>query len=115
MLVLSRKPGERILIGEVAVEAAEGLGVEAPKVLARRAPAYRGIYERRGWNMFPRIDRVYVNARARTALGWTPRYDFAQVLARLAQGEDFGSPLALAVGVKGYHDREFADGPYPVD
>ncbi len=64
--------------------------------------------------MFPRIDRVYVNERARQGLGWRPRYDFRWVLDCLAAGQDFRSPLALAVGSKGYHDRVFADGPYPV-
>lgn len=29
-------------------------------------------------------------------------------------GDDPLSPLARAVGSKGYHDRQFADGPYPV-
>ena len=53
--------------------------------------------------MFPSLDRVYVNRRAVEALGWQPRFDFAEVLARLAAGEDFRSPLAHAVGAKGYH------------
>jgi UDP-glucose 4-epimerase len=60
--------------------------------------------------MFPRLDRVYVNERAREVLGWTPRYDFAAALDRLAVGEDPRSPLALAVGAKGYHAESF--GPY---
>jgi len=46
---------------------------------------------------------VYVNERARTELGWTPRYDFAAVLQRVSAGEDPRSPLAVAVGAKGYH------------
>ncbi|MET0768684.1 MAG: NAD(P)-dependent oxidoreductase, partial [Solirubrobacteraceae bacterium] len=37
-------------------------------------------------------------------LGWTPRYDFAHALDRLA-AEDFRSPLALEVGAKGYHEE----------
>jgi len=36
------------------------------------------------------------------------------VLDRLRAGEDFRSPLARAVGSKGYHDVAFARGPYPV-
>ena len=51
----------------------------------------------------PAIERVYVNDRARAELGWTPRYDFAHALDLLAAGEDFRSPLARAVGAKGYH------------
>jgi hypothetical protein len=53
--------------------------------------------------MFPSIGRVYVNARARAELGWAPRYDFRHVLDAVAAGEDFRSPLARAVGAKGYH------------
>ena len=63
--------------------------------------------------MFPAIDRVYVNERARRELGWRPRYDFAYVLQRLANGDDFRSALARAVGAKGYHNILFEDGPYP--
>jgi hypothetical protein len=55
--------------------------------------------------MFPGIDRVYVNARARAELGWQPRYDFRQLLDALSRDEDPRSPLARAVGAKGYHDQ----------
>lgn len=87
---------------------------DAPAVLARRLPAWEGEYARRGWSMFPTIDRVYVNARARQELGWTPRYDFAHILDCLKRDEDPRSPLARAVASKGYHAENFADGPYPV-
>src|SRR4051794_15608425 len=86
------------------------LGTDAPAVVRARFPAYESIYAERGWRMFPRLDRVYVNARARELLGWAPRYDFATALHRLAAGEDPRSPLALAVGAKGYHAEPF--GPY---
>jgi UDP-glucose 4-epimerase len=62
------------------------------------------VYGSLGWTMFPTIDRVYVNARARRDLGWSPRYDFRHALDRLAEGLDPRSPLALAIGAKGYHD-----------
>jgi hypothetical protein len=65
--------------------------------------------------MFPGIDRVYVNERARRDLGWRPRYDFRHVLERLKAGESARSALALAVGSKGYHARTFEEGPYPVE
>jgi hypothetical protein len=51
--------------------------------------------------MLPAIDRVYVNRRA-LSLGWTPRFDFRHVLDRVKRGEDVFSPLARAVGIKGY-------------
>ncbi len=88
---------------------------DAPRVVARHYPDFESIYASRGWRMFPSIERVYVNHRARTELGWRPRYDFRHALDCVAAGEDFRSPLARAVGAKGYHDRTFDDGPYPVD
>ncbi len=72
-------------------------------VVKRAVPAFEAEYARRGWRMMADIERVYVNDLARAQLGWTPRYDFAHVIARLAAGEDFCSPLARAVGRKGYH------------
>jgi hypothetical protein len=64
--------------------------------------------------MFPSIDRVYVNEKARNELGWKPRIDFREILARLSRNQDVRSALAREVGAKGYHDRAFAGGPYPV-
>jgi UDP-glucose 4-epimerase len=91
------------------------LRANAPLVLKRRVPEYEAEYARRGWKMFPGIERIYVNERARTDLGWCPRYDFGDVLDRLKAGADPRSPLARAVGSKGYHAHKFGDGPYPVE
>ncbi|WP_437721961.1 NAD-dependent epimerase/dehydratase family protein [Sorangium sp. So ce861] len=88
---------------------------DAPLVVKRRVPEYEAEYARRGWRMFPSVERVYVNERARKDLGWRPRYDFRYVLGRLSAGEDPRSPLTRAVGSKGYHAREFDEGPYPVE
>lgn len=90
------------------------LRADAPRAVARRVPAYEAEYRRRAWKMLPAIDRVYVNERARTQLGWRPRYDFAAVIERLRKGEDLRSPLARLIGAKGYHAEAFAEGPYPV-
>ena len=91
-----------------------GLRRDPAAVLARHFPEAPALYASRGWRMFPQIDRVYVNALAREQLGWQPKYDFVRVLDALRNGEDFRSPLAEAVGSKGYHDAVFEDGPYPV-
>jgi UDP-glucose 4-epimerase len=88
------------------------LRADAPAVLRRLFPEYEAIYERRGWRMFPSIERVYVNERARTELGWAPRYDFRHALERLEAGEEPRSALAAAVGAKGYHAE--STGPYTV-
>jgi nucleoside-diphosphate-sugar epimerase len=74
-------------------------------VVRRLFPDYEAEYGRRGWRMFPSIGRVYVNTRARAELGWAPRYDFRSVLDALKSGADPRSPLAQAIGAKGYHDR----------
>jgi nucleoside-diphosphate-sugar epimerase len=83
------------------------LGTDAPAVLRERVPEHEAIYAERGWRMLDRLDRVYVNDRARAALGWEPRWDFRRAIARLAAGEDPRSHLARAVGAKGYHPESF--------
>jgi UDP-glucose 4-epimerase len=82
-----------------------GLRDDAPAVVRRLFPDYEAEYARRGWRMFPSIGRVYVNARARAGLGWAPRHDFRSVLDALKSGKDPRSPLARAIGAKGYHDK----------
>ena len=79
------------------------LRADAPAVVRRLFPDYEAIYAERGWSMFPSIDRVYDNARAREELGWAPRWDFRYALDRVAAGEEPRSKLAMAVGMKGYH------------
>jgi UDP-glucose 4-epimerase len=81
------------------------LRADAPGVVRRRVPAYADEYARRGWTMFESIDRVYDNAKARTALGWRPKADFAHVIERLRETGDIRSRMAQAVGSKGYHRR----------
>src|ERR1700733_2209211 len=87
----------------------------APEVVRQRVPEYEAEYDRRQWKMFPSIDRVYVNERARNELGWLPRYDFHSIIDGLKRGDDVRSPLAQLVGSKGYHAQVFLDGPFPVE
>ncbi len=91
------------------------LGCDAPSVVAHYFPDYPQVFAERGWRMFPVIGRVYDNALALSQLGWSPVYTFRHALDSLQRGEDFRSPLVTALGIKGYHDKVFADGPYPVD
>jgi nucleoside-diphosphate-sugar epimerase len=72
---------------------------DLPAVVRRLFPDYEDVYARRGWRMFPSIERVYVNERARRELEWAPRYDFRHALG----ADDPRSPLALSIGAKGYH------------
>ncbi|SDK62832.1 Nucleoside-diphosphate-sugar epimerase [Catalinimonas alkaloidigena] len=90
------------------------LRTDAPTVVRRRVPAYEAVYARLGWRMFPHLDRVYVNTKARMELGWQPHHDFDTVLKRLENGQGPLSSLANQIGAKGYHSTKFSDGPYPV-
>jgi nucleoside-diphosphate-sugar epimerase len=90
------------------------LRVNTPDVVKKCVPGYEEAYARVGWRMFPGLDRVYVNERSRRELGWCPRYDFPTALGLLASGSEFRSPLARAVGSKGYHAERFENCPYPV-
>jgi UDP-glucose 4-epimerase len=90
------------------------LADDAAAVVRELYPACEKLYAACGWRLFPQIDRVYVNERARRELGWRPEFDFAYVLNCLRDGRDFRSALAREVGSKGYHDAVFDDGPYPV-
>lgn len=116
LLALSRAPAlgfDRLIVSATTPFTAADLPAlhrDAPSVVARRYPAQPDLYARRGWRMFPQVDRVYVNARARDVLGWRPRHDFGHVLTELAAGRDFRSPLAVAIGAKGYHAE--STGPY---
>jgi UDP-glucose 4-epimerase len=89
-----------------------GLRADAPAVVARLFPDFPALYGRAGWSMFSSLDRVYVSRKARDDLGWRPTYDFTHVLACLRADRDFRSPLALAVGSKGYHAPGVDGGVY---
>jgi UDP-glucose 4-epimerase len=95
-------------------DAAE-LGKNAGAVLERYLPQYKTEYQRRGWKMFPSIDRVYDSSHAQQVLGWQPAYTFERALQALSNDADYRSPLTHEIGKKGYHDEVFDDGPYPVD
>jgi len=82
---------------------AAALREDAPAVVHRLFPDCEAVYAKRGWRMFPSIDRIYDSGAAVAELGWRPQYDFRRALDSLAAGQDFRSPLARAVGVKGYH------------
>ena len=94
-------------------EDAARLRMDAAAVARERVAGWEGEYARRGWRMAERIDRVYDNARARSELGWQPKWNFAAVVERLRQTGDFRGPLAKAVGEKGYHPERSHGRRYP--
>jgi UDP-glucose 4-epimerase len=120
LLAVARAP--EIGFGRYILSATAPFGRQHLEALARDAvgvvqtlyPECAKLYAARGWQLFPEIDRVYVNDRARRELGWHPEFDFAHVLRSLRDGSDFRSSLAREVGAKFYHDTQFDDGPYPV-
>lgn len=75
------------------------LRTDARAVVSRLFPDQEEEYTRRGWRMFPQINRVYVNSRARTDRGWTPLYDFRHVLNLLKANESLRRPLGRAVSL----------------
>ena len=119
LLAIKRAPG--IGFGRYIISATtpfqrddlEKLRTNAAEIVKRKFPDYEAEYARRGWKMFPAIDRVYVNERARHDLGWKPRYDFRYVLDRLKADDDPRSDLARAIGSKGYHDDKVEQRRYP--
>ncbi|MFB9750172.1 NAD-dependent epimerase/dehydratase family protein [Paenibacillus hodogayensis] len=82
------EPGFRIFVasGVTPFEPSDcqQLAVDAVSVLRRRAPSLVTEFEHRGWALPTKIDRVY-SPRALCALGWAPRYSYAEVLRLLEQ------------------------------
>jgi UDP-glucose 4-epimerase len=118
LLALDRAPrlgfGRYIISATTPFSPADLTAIRAdlPSVVRRLFADFEDVFSVRGWRMFPAIERVYVNERARTDLGWWPRYDFRSALDRLAERADPFSPLSRTVGAKGYH--EVSTGIYTV-
>ncbi|HVJ67692.1 MAG TPA: NAD(P)-dependent oxidoreductase [Caulifigura sp.] len=91
------------------------LGHDAAAVVERRGRASYAELRRRGWSLPKSIDRVYVNERARQRLGWRPEFNFQTIIDRINRTGDYRSDLARAIGSKGYHDKVFDEGPFPVE
>ncbi len=76
---------------------------DAPGVVKRLIPGYETVYLQKGWKMFPVIDRVYVNEKAKKDLGWRPDNNFQRILEKLKMNEYPFSQLTKIIGSKGYH------------
>ena len=90
------------------------LRVEAPAVVSLRAPGWEDEYARRGWRMFPGIDRVYDNALARQRARVAAEMGLRGHCETPRNGGDIRGPLARQIGAKGYHAERFEGAPYPV-
>lgn len=97
------------------MEDLEGLKTDPWAIVKRIFEQFEKAYSLKRWKMFESIDRVYVNDKARTELDWTPKYDFEYLLDSVISNRDHLSPLSIKIGMKGYHDQNFEDGPYPTE
>jgi nucleoside-diphosphate-sugar epimerase len=100
-----------------------GLRTDAATLFASVAPLAAQVWKERGWRFPDRLDRVYVNTRARHHLGWRPRFDLNAIAARVASGESVQTPLSQLVGAKEYVGSSYhlgvyhptgSDGPVPL-
>lgn len=62
------------------------LYADAASVIAQRAPSLAAEFDRRGWTLPERIDRVYSPRRAMAELGWQPQHGFEAVLSDYDEG-----------------------------
>lgn len=75
-------------------EDAEALHKDVRAVLRRRVPGFIEEFERRGWKLPARIDRVYSSARAAEHLGYHPKLDWRDALAQSDHAGPFDDPHA---------------------
>ncbi|KAK1712048.1 oxidoreductase-like protein [Colletotrichum lupini] len=79
------------------------LDSDAGAVVAEVVPGCAAVFEKLGWTLLDRLDRVYDSSKAVRELGWRPQWTMEKVVERLARGEDWRSELTYAVGKRGYH------------
>jgi UDP-glucose 4-epimerase len=49
---------------------------DAPGVLLQYFPSYKEAYDKLGWSMFKKVDRVYDIEKSQRVLGFNPKYNF---------------------------------------
>lgn len=64
----------------------EALANDLPGVISLRCPALLAALSARGWSSPSVIDRVYCSHAAMTALGWSPRFGWDEVLKQFDAG-----------------------------
>jgi UDP-glucose 4-epimerase len=88
------------------------LRTDAAAVFARRAPRAAAVWAERGWRFPSRLDRVYVNAKARDELEWRPEFDLDAVAAMVARGGSVRTPLSQVIGSKEYAGSSYHLGQF---
>ena len=75
-------------------------------VVKKYYPNFEAQFSELGWNMLEDIERVYVNQKAISELGWQPKHDFGSILDKITNGQDPRSPISQQIGSKGYHSSQ---------
>ena len=88
------------------------LRTDAAAVFARRAPVAAAVWAERGWRFPSRLDRVYVNTRARRELGWRPHFDLHAIAQMVAADGTVLTPMAQRVGSKEYVASSYHRGAF---
>jgi UDP-glucose 4-epimerase len=88
------------------------LRTDASAVFKRRAPVAAAVWAERGWRFPARLDRVYVNARARRELRWRPRFDLQAIAQMVAADGTVRTPMAQRVGSKEYVASSYHRGAF---
>jgi nucleoside-diphosphate-sugar epimerase len=88
------------------------LRTDAPAVFQKRAPLAAAVWAERGWRFPNRVDRVYVNARARAELNWRPRFDLTAIAQMVTTDGTAHTPLSREVGSKEYVGSTYHRGTF---
>jgi UDP-glucose 4-epimerase len=88
------------------------LRTDAPAVFERRAPVAATVWAERGWRFPTRVDRVYVNARARRELDWRPRFDLNAIAQMVATDGTARTLMSREVGSKEYVGSTYHRGTF---
>jgi UDP-glucose 4-epimerase len=88
------------------------LRTDAATAFTRRAPEAAAVWADRGWRFPSRVDRVYVNSRARRELNWQPRFDLHAIARLVASDGTVRTPLAQQVGSKEYVASSYHRGTF---
>ena len=81
-------------------------------MFVRRAPLAAAVLAERGWRFPSRLDRVYVNSRARRELGWRPRFDLETIAEMVASDGTVLTPMARRIGSKEYVASSYHRGAF---
>jgi nucleoside-diphosphate-sugar epimerase len=83
-----------------APEDCAALAEDAPTVIREHIPALAEAFDARGWTLPQSIDRVYNSSLAQNQLGWSPKWDWREVLAQLDRDDLEVLPASAKIAPK---------------